>query len=270
MRSSSTRIIHQNLVDLDMDGLDVKLISLSDVNRDPTDLEAVVARNEGRALGLSAAYSPFGGLRLLAIADATTVVIVDFESDISGSDRHVSPPNDPAAGPFDYLRDLVLQRSTGYVYSFDMAPLALSLWQSHGLRICRSVDMQCAGSATSRAPLNTIKFAVGDTTRVFEDNIVRTFNDHIFRCVPSDPVNNQTTTPLAQRAWVTHYISQLGSMEGRFAEVPPINMTKFSDTVCSQSSMIIFLTAPFFFVTAASVFGEEFNRCLSARRAKAT
>ncbi|KAI6042882.1 P-loop containing nucleoside triphosphate hydrolase protein [Pisolithus marmoratus] len=230
MRSSSTRIIHQNLVDLDMDGLHVKLISLSDVNKDPTDLRTIVDRNEGRALGLSAAYSPFGGIRLFAIADATTVVIIDFESDTSKNNGRVSPPNDSGASSFDFLRENVLQRSTGYVYAFDMAPLALSLWQSHGLRIQRASDMQCAGSAIARAPFNTIKFAVGDTARIFKDNVVRAFNDYIFH-VPDDPASSQTTTPLAQRAWVTHYISQIGSMERRLADVPPINMDRFSDTL---------------------------------------
>ncbi|KAI5989422.1 P-loop containing nucleoside triphosphate hydrolase protein [Pisolithus orientalis] len=230
MRSSSTRVIHQNLVDLDMDGLDVKLISLSDVNKDPKDLDTIVGRNEGRALGLSAAYSPFGGLRLLAVADATTVVIIDFESDISKDNGRVSPPSDLSAAPSNYLRDLVLQRSTGHVYAFDMAPLALSLWQSHGLRIQQAVDVQCVGSPNSRAPFSTIKFAVGDTARVFKDNVVRAFNDYIFH-VPDDPASSQTTTPLAQRAWVTHFISQLSSMEGRLADVPPINMARFSDTL---------------------------------------
>lgn len=230
MKSSSTRVIHQNLVDLDMDGLNVKLISLSDVNKDPTDLRTIVGRNEGRALGLSAAYSPYGGLRLLAIADATAVLIIDFESDISRNNGRVSPPDGSGTTPSDYLREYVLQRSTGYVYAFDMAPLALSLWNSHNLRIQQAVDMQCAGPPTSRVPFSTIKFAVGSTARVFKDNVVRAFDDYIFH-VPDDPASSQTTTPLAQRAWVTHYISQLSSMEDRLADVPPINMSRFSDTL---------------------------------------
>ncbi|KAI6123273.1 P-loop containing nucleoside triphosphate hydrolase protein [Pisolithus croceorrhizus] len=90
--------------------------------------------------------------------------------------------------------------------------------------------MQSAGPPTSRAPFSTIRFAVGDTARVFKDNIVRAFDDYIFH-VPDDPASSQTTTPLAQRAWVTHYISQLSSIEDRLADVPPINMSRFSDTL---------------------------------------
>lgn len=226
----ASRIIHQNLVDVDTDGLNVKLIKLSDLSQDLTDLLTLVERNDGRPLGLSAAYSPIGGLRLLAVADATTVTIVDFETDNSKDNGRATPPHDTTVG-VDYLRDHVLCRSAGFVHSFDMGPLALALWQSHNLRIQQAIDVQSAcATPLTRAPLAAVKFAIGDTARIFDVNITRAFNDYICH-VPDDPSASQTTTPLAQRAWVAHHISQLGLMEERLANVPPVNTVKLSDTI---------------------------------------
>ncbi|KAI5981103.1 hypothetical protein EDD15DRAFT_2416906 [Pisolithus albus] len=110
-------------------------------------------------------------------------------------------------------------RSTGYVYAFDMAPLALSQWNSHNLHIQQAVDVQCAGPPTSRVPFSTVKLAVGSTAHVFKDIIIlRAFGDYIF-LVLDGPASRQTTTPLDQRDWVTRYVSQRSSMEDRFADV---------------------------------------------------
>ncbi|KAG6329772.1 hypothetical protein ID866_9318 [Astraeus odoratus] len=225
-----SRIIQPNLVDLDIEGLTVKMIKISDLNQDLTDLSTVVERNEGRPLGLSATYSPFGGLRLLAIADGTTVVIIDFESDNSKNNGRDTPPIDTSTTGRDYLSDHVLRRTAGFVYAFDMGPLALALWQSHDLRIQQAIDMQSAGPPTSRSPFLTISLAVGDMTRIFKSNIRKVFDDYVYH-IPDDVAISKTTTPLAQRASVTHYISQLGSMEDRLAKVPPVDTFKLSDTV---------------------------------------
>ncbi|KAI5981640.1 hypothetical protein EDD15DRAFT_2523178 [Pisolithus albus] len=116
------------------------------------------------------------------------------------------------SGYSDYLREYILQRSTGYVY-------ALSQWNSHNLHIQQAVDVQCAGPPTSRVPFSTVKLAVGSTAHVFKDIIIlRAFGDYIF-LVLDGPASRQTTTPLDQRDWVTRYISQRSSMEDRFADV---------------------------------------------------
>ena len=224
-----SRTIHQNLVDVDIGGLEVKLIKMSDLSQDLTDLRTVVERNQGRPLGLSAAYSPIGGLRLLAVADITTVIIVDFETDNSKNNGRATPPGETAVG-VDYLRDHVLCRTAGFVYSFDMGPLALALWQGHDLRIQQAIDIQCACAAVTRAPRAAVKFATGDTNRIFDGNIDRAFRDYVCH-IHDDPSASQTTTPLAQRAWIAHHISQIATMEERLASVPPVNTVRLSDTV---------------------------------------
>ena len=225
---SSTRIIHQNLLDAGSDGkLEIILIKMSGLNEDHADLRTLVERNEGRPLGLSGAFMPHGTLQVLAIADATTVILIDFGGDKNNGRANSSNSSLTTQGR-DYLCDHVLGRTCGFLYAFDMGPLALALWQSHDLRIKQAIDLQSAGPATTRAPCATIKFA--SSHRLNEGNIKRTFDNFICQD-PNDATNPSTTTPLAQRAWAAHYVAQLVTMEDRLSHIPPVDTTKLSDTV---------------------------------------
>ena len=224
----STRVIHQNLVDAGSDGrLDVIFIKMSDLNEDHSDLRGLVDRNEGRALGLSGAYLPNGTLQVLAVADATTIILIDFTGD-KNNGRANSPNRSLTTEGRDYLRDQVLGRTCGFVYAFDMGPLALALWQSHNLRIKQAIDLQSAGPPKTRAPYATIELA--SDHRLNESNIKRTFNDFICQ-KPTDATTSSIVTPLAQRAWAAHYVSQLASMEDRLSHVPPIDTFRLTDAV---------------------------------------
>ncbi|KAF8440436.1 P-loop containing nucleoside triphosphate hydrolase protein [Boletus edulis BED1] len=257
---SSTRVIHQNLVDAGSDGrLEVVFIKMAGLNEDYGDLRSLVERNEGRPLGLSGAYLPDGNLQVLAIADATTVLLIDFAGDKNNGRANSSNPSLTTQGR-DYLRDHVLGRTCGFVYAFDMAPLALALWQSHGLRIKQAIDVQSAGSPKTRAPYATIKLASDD--KLNKDNITRTFNEFICQ-IPSDAARSPTTTPLAQRAWVAHYVAQLVFMEDRLQQVPPVDTFRLTEVVIYPSSLSsLFITDPSFqllrFLTKSTV--DSFRR----------
>lgn len=261
---SSTRFIHQNLVDAGTDGkLEVILLKMSSLNEDHGDLRTLVERNEGRPLGLSGAFLHNGALQVLAIADATTIVLIDFAGDKNNGRANSSDPSLITQGR-DYLRDHVLGRTCGFVYAFDMGPLALALWQSRDLRIKQAIDLQSAGPAKTRAPYATIKIA--SDHKLNEGNINRTMINFAHER-PDDATQTSSTTPLAQRAWAAHYVSQLVSMEDKLAEVPPIDTTKFPDTV------IYFLWFRFWFrliqALAPSLFGQKCCGYLSKRSAQA-
>lgn len=230
MLSPSTRIIHQNLVDAGNDGkLDVVFIRMSGLNEDHTELRTLVERNEGRPLGLSGAYLPNGTLQVLAIADATTIFVIDFASDKNNGRANSSNSSLTTEGR-DYLRDHVLGRTCGFVYAFDMALLALALWQSHDLRIKQAIDLQSAGSPKTRAPSATFKLALASGDKLNQDNVIRTFSDFICQ-KPNDTANSSTITPLAQRAWAAHYVSRQDFMEDRLSHVPPIDTFRFTEAV---------------------------------------
>ena len=229
---TATRLLFQNLVQVDSGQLTVHKISESNLIKEQDELRTMLERNEGRALGLAGTYSSTGELAMLAVADASTIVIIEFGSKKSKDNEHddnQSSAIDKTAARL-FLTDNLLGRSTGFLYAFDIAPIALALSQTLNLRIANAIDMQCPGS---RAPLVTVKQAVGDLHPIYDDNIggtfsINTITDDIFR---SEAAANKFTTPLALRAWIAHYLSQLPSMEDRLAQVPPVDTFRLSDSV---------------------------------------
>jgi hypothetical protein len=240
-----TRPIHQNLVGFDSGQLSVHTISKSDLIEEQDQLRIILERNEGRALGLAGAYSSTGVLAMLAVADASTIIIIDFELKKSGDNNHHGRPATPASATDNtavrqVLTDSLLRRSVGFLYAFDIAPLALALFQTLGLRIANAIDMQCAGPPSTRAPLATAKQAIGDLYHVYDYNVKHIFStDTITEHHPGGPpTTNEFTTPLALRAWIAHHLSQLASMEERLAQVPPVDTFRLSDLV-SHSCFLV-------------------------------
>lgn len=222
-----TRLLYQNLMQVDSGQLLAHTIPEADLIEEPYQLRSLLERNEGRALGLAGGFAPTGELAMLAIADASTIVNIEFKLKKSKGNEHderpVTPDNTAARM---FLQQNLLHRNTGFLYAFDIAPIALALSQTLDLRIANAIDMQCAGSA-SRAPLVAIKQAVGDLHRVYDVNINKVFcNDNIIDYLPTA---TNGTTPLALRAWIAHYISQLPTMDDRLAQVPPVDTFRLSD-----------------------------------------
>ncbi|KAG2128078.1 hypothetical protein BD769DRAFT_733031 [Suillus cothurnatus] len=228
-----TRLLSQTVMEVDSGPLSVHIMSETNLNQQ-NQLRSLLERNEGRALGLAGGFAPTGELAMLAIADTSAIVIIEFElkkSTLSKSNKHDERPvtlankvDNTAARVF--LTQNLLRRTTGFLYAFDIAPIALALSQTVDLRIANAIDIQSVGSKT-RAPLVTVKQAVGDLHDVYDVNINEIFrNDTIIDHLPA---TKNGTTPLAQRAWIAHYISQLSTMEDRLAQVPPVDTFRLSD-----------------------------------------
>ncbi|KAG1804544.1 uncharacterized protein BJ212DRAFT_891901 [Suillus subaureus] len=230
-----TRLLYQNFMQVDSGQLSAHIISESNLIEEQHQLCNLLERNEGRALGLAGEFAPTGELAMLAIADMSTIIIIEFKLNLKKSkgNEHDKRPvtraskvNNTAAREF--LTQNLLRRTTGFLYAFNLAPIALALYQTLGLRIANAIDIQCAGSKT-RAPLTTIKQAVGDRHCIYDANINEVFcNDTIIDHLPAA---KDGTTSLALRAWIAHYISQLSTMEDRLAQVPPVDTFRLSDEV---------------------------------------
>jgi hypothetical protein len=239
-----TRLIHQNLVEFDSGQLSVHTISESDLIEEQDQLRIVLERNEGRALGLAGAYSSTGELAMLAVADASTIIIIDFELENEDNNHNERPATPTSATDNTAVRqvltDSLLRRSAGFLHAFDIAPLALALFQTLGLRIANAIDMQCAGPPSTRAPLATVRQAIGDFYHVYDYNVKHVFStDTVTEHHPGGPsTTNEFTTPLALRAWIAHHLSQLASMEERLAQVPPVDTFQLSDVV-SHSCFLV-------------------------------
>ncbi|KAG1869568.1 hypothetical protein F4604DRAFT_1655584, partial [Suillus subluteus] len=172
---------------------------------------------------------------MLAIADTSTIIIIEFELNLKKSkgNEHDGRPVTPAGkvdntAAREFLTQNLLRRTTGFLYAFNIAPIALALSQTHDLRIANAIDIQSAGSKT-RAPLATVKQAIGDLHGVHDVNINEVFrNDTI---IDDMPAAKNGTTSLALRAWIAHYVSQLSTMEDRLVQVPPVDTFRLSDEV---------------------------------------
>ncbi|KAG2042431.1 hypothetical protein BDR03DRAFT_557938 [Suillus americanus] len=236
--STATRLLYyQNVMQVDSGQLSAYIISESNLIEERHQLCNLLERNEGRALGLAGGFAPTGELAMLAIADASMIIIIKFELNLKKrkGNEHDERPGVTPAGKVDntaaarkFLTQNLLRRTTGFLYAFNIAPIALALSQTLDLRIANAIDIQCAGS-TIRAPLATIKQAIGDLHDVYDVNINEVFrNDTIIDHLPAA---KNGTTSLALRAWIAHYISQLSTMEDRFAQVPPVDTFRLSDEV---------------------------------------
>ncbi|KAG2128080.1 hypothetical protein BD769DRAFT_732626 [Suillus cothurnatus] len=228
--SAVTRLLYQNVMHVDSGPLSVHIISEANLNQQ-NQLLSLLERNEGRALGLAGGFAPTGELAMLAIADASTIVIVKFELGKSKGNEHDERPVTPTSKVDNtaarvFLTQNLLRRTTGFLYAFDIAPIALALSQTLDLRIANAIDIQSAGSKT-RAPLTTIKQAIGDLHHIYDENINKVFRDDTI--IDHFLAAKNGTSSLAQRAWIAYYVSQLSTMEDRFAQVPPVDTFRLSD-----------------------------------------
>ncbi|KAG2367896.1 hypothetical protein BDR07DRAFT_1392512 [Suillus spraguei] len=209
--------LYQTAMQVDSGQLLAHIISESNLIEEQHQLRSLLERNEGRPLGLAGGFAPTGELVMLAIADKSTIVIIKFESKKSNKhhEHTISPASNTAARVF--LTQNVLRRTTGFLYAFDIAPIALALSQTLDLRIANAIDVQCEYR----------KHAVGDLHDLYDENINEVFRDITIVDHPVAAKNG--TTSLAQRAWIAHYLSQLSTMEDRFARVPPVDTFRLSD-----------------------------------------
>ncbi|KAG2367899.1 hypothetical protein BDR07DRAFT_207676 [Suillus spraguei] len=215
-----TKLLYQNVMKVYSGELSTHIIPESNLIEEQHQLRSLLDRNEGRALGLAGGFAPTGELAMLAIADKSTIVIIKFELKKSKGNEH----DERAARVF--LTQNLLRRTTGFLYAFDIAPIALALAQTLDLRIANAIDVQCAASKT-RIPLAVVKQAVGDLHDLYDQNINEVFRDNTIVDHPVAAKNG--TTSLAQRAWIAHYLSQISTMEDRFAQVPPVDTFRLSD-----------------------------------------
>ncbi|KAF8206301.1 P-loop containing nucleoside triphosphate hydrolase protein [Mycena galopus ATCC 62051] len=185
-------------------------------------------------IGIAPGYSKSGGLVALAIADDMYCLIVQFYSNGSsamgngargrgyGGKRQDRPPKERDLSGRKLLEEIILCREAGDLLAFDFGPLSMSLHCGVELRITNGIDIQSAFSARDRKPLSAIKDAVGDTIRVFDDNVINVFQNPIY-----DPDHDRhCVSDLAMRAWVSQYLFTIGNGAETFTKVAKINTKK--------------------------------------------
>jgi hypothetical protein len=187
-----------------------------------------IAEGDPVALGLAIGYRKNGRIHALAISTMKRVLIVTFKDQKPGEQAvwHKG---------IGKIQQGLLCRTIGSLFSFDMAPLAMSLHHDTGLRITNGVDIQSAmpkgkGRAV-RDPVSVISTFLGTSEgsagapKIYNTNIERAFNDLGY--------SEKTSSLLAMRAWVAQYIGGYQNGPQLFDSVPRINTEKFTREVSS-------------------------------------
>ncbi|KAJ7707600.1 hypothetical protein B0H17DRAFT_522826 [Mycena rosella] len=217
----------QTLLDGVESKLELKTKHESDLHRD-----FLQVFDHALPIGIAPGYSKSGGLVALAIADDTYCLIVKFFHSGNaapgiprgrgrGGKRSDPPPQRDTSGR-KLLEEIILCRTAGDLLAFDLGPLSMSLYCGVDLRITNGVDIQSAFSAVDRKPLSGIKAAVGNTIRVFDDNVKDVFENPIYE----PDKDSHCTSDLAMRAWISQYLVTIGNGAETFTKVPKIDTKK--------------------------------------------
>lgn len=229
--------LQQNFLDLDVGKVQYVTMEESKLGK----LALNVFGDNSDPVGISPGYSPDGRLITLAIANEKKCLIVKFPGNKrgkkGGSNVEVGSgaPGEPSDGR-KRLQELVLCRSLGAIYAFDLGPLSMSLYSDYGLRITNGVDIQSAfpdpkRRPPRRTPLEAIEACLGDSVKIFSNNIRYAFKNDAYDGEDSNHIKD-----LVMRAWVSQFLpkSENGAMEA-FDQVPKIDTLKLSDPVSTIS-----------------------------------
>lgn len=217
------RSIHQNFLDEDIEPISVLTVHESQLTEE---LLQPFIDDSSRHTGIAPAYAQSDSrLVVLAIANQSKILLVEFYGkNRDGRGKNAGPVKHRDHTGRTLLEDKVFCRPFGDIFAFDFEPIALSLYHDHGgLRLINGVDIQSACCQINRQPLASIKFAVGDTSTIFEDNVRDSFENMVY-----DP---ERTSEIALRAWISQYLPQLGTMEETFANAKRIDTMKLANVV---------------------------------------
>ncbi|KAL4260424.1 DNA2/NAM7 helicase-like C-terminal domain-containing protein [Pleurotus pulmonarius] len=183
-------------------------------------------------IGVSAAYSKIGYLSALALVTKILegsheakgkwgCLIVEFPAAGGRKGDRPVTPNDQD----DSLLQKVFQHQISNIYAFDIAPLAMSLFGDHNLRISNGIDIQSAfPNIVDRNPLKIVHDIVDSRFRVFDENIKSVFRNSDV----SDDSENMHND-LILRAWISRTIVDIESASSTFDRVPKVDLAKFPD-----------------------------------------
>ncbi|KAJ7773406.1 hypothetical protein B0H16DRAFT_148564 [Mycena metata] len=217
-----------------LDGVESKL-ELKTKREDELERDFLDVFDHALPIGIAPGYSKSGNLVALAVADDTYCLIVQFFSNNHssapggsargrgrGGKRAEQPPKVRDTTGRKLLEEIILCRNGGDLLAFDLGPLSMSLYCGVDLRLTNGIDIQSAFSAVDRKPLSAIKAAIGDTLRIFNDNIIDVFQNPIY-----DPDKNPyCVSDLAMRAWISQYLYTIGNGAETFTKVPKIDTQK--------------------------------------------
>lgn len=230
-----------NIMQTLVDGPDFSLVKIPTTKIGELDITAETFSPfvHARPIGISPGYSEAGKLVALAIADDKTCTIIEFNvaprPPRLGRDRGGNADVQPPTRKLDDLQEMILSRSAGELFAFDMGPLCLALYGDSKLRVTNAVDIQSAVESTDpnkrvdRRPLTAIQEILGTTVLIKEKNITSVFANTIYDCE-----DRKGAGDLAMRAWISQLLAEHGNGAETLSKVRRINTDKFTLQVLSH------------------------------------
>ncbi|KAI9512076.1 P-loop containing nucleoside triphosphate hydrolase protein [Russula earlei] len=218
----------QTLIDERIGSIEARVIHEKSLESDHLQWLLGPDPNSPRSVGISPAYSQSGGLPAIACAYDTRVLVINFHStktyrDDGATSGAIRPRNVERR---KMLEEELLCHPLRTLFAFDIAPLALSLYHNHYLRLTDAIDIQSALRIPDRSIVTTLTAVISDAFPIFSENIVQAFEDVIYKSN-----KHKDLTALVQRAWLSSYVGRYdyGGIQDLFYKSPKVDMKAFSE-----------------------------------------
>ncbi|KXN88607.1 Regulator of nonsense transcripts 1 [Leucoagaricus sp. SymC.cos] len=157
-------------------------------------------------------------LAALAIVGAEKALVIQFTQPTRRKQADVAIDIDRNGEGYQALTFLFM-RETGNFFAFDMAPLAMALYQEQGLRLRNAIDIQSAFPKSNRYSIAEIlKAALGDDTKMLGSNLARAFGD-----VAYDPDSRTAPLEPVKRAWLAQHLGSIDDAIMTYSSVKTID-----------------------------------------------
>jgi len=193
-------------------------------------------------IGLDVAYWKESiALAALAIVSARIALVIVF----SPPNRRLetTAPYDPDSEQYQSLMSF-LSRDVGEFFAFDLAPLAMSLYEEQGLFLKNAVDIQSAfpGQNRNRIP-GILRVALGDGVKISEVLVSEAFNNATY-----NPDHRTAALGPVKRGWLAFYLGSVDDAVTTYSSVKRINTYGMNEGVCLVVLSVVGISRSFFLV----------------------
>ncbi|KAF9451887.1 hypothetical protein P691DRAFT_294664 [Macrolepiota fuliginosa MF-IS2] len=198
------------------------------------DLETYLEYGNALPLGLGAGYwKDSTKLAVLAIVSAETGIVVEFPEPSRRFQADAAPTVDTVSERYQALQ-ILLARPAGEFFSFDMAPLSMTLYLEQNLRMTNAVDIQSAFPSTDRYSISKIlKAALGDETKIWETNLASAFDN-----IEYNPSIRTSVLEPVKRAWLAYHLASVDDAVTTYSDTPRINTLEMDAALLEVISKI--------------------------------
>ena len=258
----STMIFNQALIDTGTDDVECEVTTVAYKELKYQHLEPFF--EVATPIGLSGGYwEESVALAALAIVSAECALVIEFPQPSRRGQVEATSLYDPDSEQYQSLMSF-LSRNAGEFFAFDLAPLAMVLYQEQGLFLKNAVDVQSAFPRRKRNSISDIlKAALGDETKIYELLLAEAFND-----VTYNPEYRTAALGPVKRAWLAYYLGSVGDAVTTYSSVKRINTFDMNDGVCFVVFSVVESSWAIFFL-ASRCYCKDYYRFSASRSQKA-